>query len=35
MLNFGGVVGYIDEIKHVSWYEVGRKIVGMNFQATL
>lgn len=32
MLNFGGVVGYIDKIQHESWCEVGRQIVGMNFQ---
>ncbi len=33
MLNFGGAVGYIDEIQHESWCEVGRQIAGMDFQA--
>ncbi len=25
-------MGYIDEIQHESWCEVGRQIAGMNFQ---
>ena len=32
MLDLGGVVGYIDQIQRKIWCEVGRQIVGMNFQ---
>ena len=32
MLDLGGVVGYINQIQRKIWGEVGRQIVGMNFQ---
>ena len=31
-LDLGDVVGYIDQIQRKIWCEVGRQIVGMNFQ---